>query len=313
MASYTHLIWTGAVNLKHIEAFRVVMVAGSMTAAAKEMFTSQPNISRLITQLERELGMQLFERSGVRLIPTSEGTAFFREVERAFVGLSELTNAAAQIKNLGTGRLRIASMPSFGWTLVPHAIQRFQASHPDVTASLHVNTSSTVNHWASSHFCDLGLAVYTSEATKCEIELLSMQAAVCVIPRGHRLANKTVLRPRDFEGEPFISLCHGDGTRAVTDDVFTRAGVNRILATEAQYAAICCEMVRCKMGVTLAHPIVAMDFAGSDIVLRPFLPEVMFPTYLLFPPYQSPARLTRAFVDVLKEEHAARLERLAFG
>lgn len=313
MAIYTLLIWTAVVNLKHIEAFRVVMVAGSMTAAAKELFTSQPNISRLITQLERELGMPLFERSGVRLIPTSEGNAFFREVERAFVGLSELTNAAAQIKNLGTGRLRIAAMPSFGWTLVPHAIQRFQAAHPEVTASLHVNTSATVNHWASSHFCDLGVAVYTSEATKCTIELLSTQAAVCVIPRGHHLAKKTLLRPRDFEGEAFISLCHGDGTRAITDDVFTRAGVNRILATEAQYAAICCEMVRCGMGVTLAHPIVAMDYAGPDIVLRPFLPDVMFPTYLLFPPHQTPARLTRAFVDTLQWVHADRLARLTFG
>jgi DNA-binding transcriptional LysR family regulator len=69
-------------NLKHIEAFRAVMLAGSMTAAAKELFTSQPNISRLITQLERETGLLLFQRSGVRLIPTSEGNAFFREVER---------------------------------------------------------------------------------------------------------------------------------------------------------------------------------------------------------------------------------------
>jgi DNA-binding transcriptional LysR family regulator len=72
-------------NLKHIEAFRAVMLAGSMTAAAKELFTSQPNISRLITQLERETGLLLFQRSGVRLIPTSEGNAFFREVERAYV------------------------------------------------------------------------------------------------------------------------------------------------------------------------------------------------------------------------------------
>jgi DNA-binding transcriptional LysR family regulator len=145
-------------NLKHIEAFRSVMLAGSMTAAAKELFTSQPNISRLITQLERETGLLLFLRSGVRLIPTSEGNAFFREVERAYVGLQGLTNAAAQIKNLGTGRLRIAAMPSAGLTLVPHAIQRFQALHPEVTISLHVNTSGTVNHWTSSQFCDLGVA-----------------------------------------------------------------------------------------------------------------------------------------------------------
>ena len=290
-------------NLKHVEAFRAVMVAGSMTAAAKALFTSQPNVSRLISQLERETGLLLFQRSGVRLIPTSEGTAFFREVERAYVGLQGLANAAAQIRNLGSGRLRIAAMPSAGLTLVPHAIKRFQALHPGVTVSLHVNTSGTVNHWTASQFCDLGVAVYISEASNCDVEMLSKVAAVCVMPATHRLAAKASIKPSDLEGESFISLCHGDGTRVQMDEVFARAGVQRVLAIEAQYTAICCELVRCGMGVTLAHPVVAHDFAGPDIAIRPFSPAVLFPTYLLFPPHRPRERLASAFVDVLREEH----------
>ncbi|MEM5338177.1 LysR substrate-binding domain-containing protein [Paraburkholderia azotifigens] len=290
-------------NLKHVEAFRAVMVAGSMTAAAKALFTSQPNVSRLISQLERETGLLLFQRSGVRLIPTSEGTAFFREVERAYVGLQGLANAAAQIRNLGSGRLRIAAMPSAGLTLVPHAIKRFQALHPGVTVSLHVNTSGTVNHWTASQFCDLGVAVYISEASNCDVEMLSKVAAVCVMPASHRLATKPSIKPSDLEGESFISLCHGDGTRVQMDEVFARAGVQRVLAIEAQYTAICCELVRCGMGVTLAHPVVARDFAGPDIAIRPFSPAVLFPTYLLFPPHRPRERLASAFVEVLREEH----------
>jgi DNA-binding transcriptional LysR family regulator len=276
-------------NLKHIEAFRAVMVAGSMTSAAKELFTSQPNVSRLISQLERETGLMLFQRTGARLVPTSEGTAFFREVERAYVGLQGLANAAAQIRNLGTGRLRIATVPSAGLTLVPRAIDRFQRLHPGVTVSLHVNTSSTVNHWTASQFCDLGVAVYVSEASTCEVELLSNLAAVCVLPAGHPLAKKSVIKPPH--------------PRAQIDDVFLRAGVERVLAIEAQYSAICCEMVRCGMGVTLTHPIVARDFTGPDIAIRRFSPAVPFPTYLLFPPHQPRERLASAFTEVLRSLH----------
>jgi DNA-binding transcriptional LysR family regulator len=98
-------------------------------------------------------------------------------------------------------------------------------------------------------------------------------------------------------------LCHGDGTRAQMDEAFERAGVERVLAIEAQYSAICCEMVRSGMGVTLAHPIVAQDFAGPGIAIRPFTPAVVFPTYLLFPPHQPRARLTLEFVDVLRKTH----------
>ncbi|MGY6158368.1 LysR substrate-binding domain-containing protein [Paraburkholderia strydomiana] len=290
-------------NLKHIEAFRAVMVSGSMTAAAKALFTSQPNVSRLIAQLERDTGLQLFQRSGVRLIPTSEGEAFFREVDRAFVGLQGLANAAAQIRNLGSGRLRIAAMPSAGMTLVPHAIKRFVELFPDVTVSLHVNTSATVNHWTASQFCDLGVAVYVSEASDCEVEQLSDVAAVCVLPAAHRLAAKRIIKPEDLEGESFISLCHGDGTRALMDEVFLRAGVQRVLAIEAQYTAMCCEMVRHGMGVTLAHPIVARDYAGPDIAIRPFVPATRFQTYLLFPPHRPRERLALAFVEVLRGLH----------
>jgi DNA-binding transcriptional LysR family regulator len=291
------------VNLKHIEAFRAVMTAGSMTAAAKEMFTSQPNVSRLISQLERETGLVLFQRTGARLIPTSEGTAFFREVERAYVGLQGLANAAAQIRNLGTGRLRIAAMPSAGLTLVPRAIDRFQRRHPGATVTLHMNSSGTINHWTASQFCDLGVAVYISEASNCEVELLSSVPAMCVLPAGHRLAQKSVIKPSDLQGEPFISLCHGDGTRAQMDEVFARAGVERVMAIEAQYSAICCEMVRLGMGVTLSHPIVARDFAGPDVAIRRFSPEVRFPIYLLYPPHRPRERLASAFVEVLRELH----------
>ena len=90
-------------------------------------------------------------------------------------------------------------MPSAGLTLVPGAIKRFQALYPEVTVSLHVNTSGTVNHWTASQFCDLGVAIFTSEASNCEIELFSQVAAVAVMPAGHRLNKKKVVKPRDFE------------------------------------------------------------------------------------------------------------------
>ncbi|RZI79903.1 MAG: LysR family transcriptional regulator, partial [Pseudomonas sp.] len=96
-------------NFKQIETFRAVMVSGSMTAAAQALHTSQPNVSRLIAQLERANGFKLFERVGARLVPTDEGAQFFADVERAFIGLHSLENSAQHLKRGGTGRLRIGA------------------------------------------------------------------------------------------------------------------------------------------------------------------------------------------------------------
>lgn len=287
-------------NLRQIEAFRSVMRLGSMTAAAEVLYTSQPNVSRLIAQLELSTGLTLFKRAGVRLLPTQEGQAFFQEVERAYVGLDSLKLSAKNIRNLGTGRLRVAAVPSTGMSVIPRVLKAFTDSRPGLTVSLHVNSSPTVEQWVKSQFCDIGIVVHPGDAGSQQVELLARVPAVCVLPAGHRLASKTSITFGDLEAQPFVSLCHGDGTRSLVDELFEQAGVERIMAVEAQYSAINCEMVALGMGVTLAHPLVARDYLHLDVVVRPFHPDILFPTYVIWPAAPLRNRLAEEFVETLK-------------
>ncbi|CAG8863376.1 Octopine catabolism/uptake operon regulatory protein OccR [Pseudomonas fluorescens] len=287
-------------NLRQIEAFRSVMRLGSMTAAAEVLYTSQPNVSRLIAQLELSTGLVLFKRAGVRLIPTQQGQALFQEVERAYVGLDSLKHSAKNIRNLGTGRLRVAAVPSTGMSVLPRVLKAFTETRPELTVSLHVNSSSTVEQWVKSQYCDIGIVVHPGDVTGQQVELLAQTAAVCVLPCAHPLAERAQITLEDLQGQRFVSLCHGDGTRSLVDDLFEQAGVERVMAVEAQYSAINCEMVALGMGITLAHPLVARDYAHRDIVIRPFKPEILFPTYVIWPTAQARTRLTEEFVDTLK-------------
>lgn len=291
-------------NLRQIEAFRTVMRMGSMTAAADVLYTSQPNVSRLIAQLELSTGLTLFKRAGVRLIPTQEGQAFFQEVERAFVGLDSLKHSAKNIRNLGTGRLRVAAVPSTGLSVIPEVLKAFTESRPELTVSLHVNSSPTVEQWVKSQFCDIGIVVHPGDLANHQVELLAQVAAVCVLPKAHPLARQEAITFTDLEGQPFVSLCHGDGTRALVDGLFEQAGVERIMAVEAQYSAINCEMVAHGMGITLAHPLVARDYLHRDIVVRPFRPQILFPTYVIWPSAQNRTKLAEDFIETLKGFYA---------
>jgi DNA-binding transcriptional LysR family regulator len=290
----------GSMNLRQIEAFRSVMRLGSMTAAAEVLYTSQPNVSRLISQLELSTGLTLFKRAGVRLIPTQEGQAFFQEVERAYVGMDSLRLSAKNIRNLGTGRLRVAAVPSTGLSVIPKVLKTFTQSRPELTVSLHVNSSPTVEQWVKSQFCDIGIVVHPGDVSSEQIELLAMIPAVCVLPAAHPLAGREQITFADLEGETFVSLCHGDGTRSLVDGLFEQAGVERVMAVEAQYSAINCEMVALGMGITLAHPLVAQDYRHREIAIRPFAPDVLFPTYVIWPPMAARTRLAEEFIDTLK-------------
>ncbi|NKB76528.1 MAG: LysR family transcriptional regulator [Gammaproteobacteria bacterium] len=85
-------------NPRQLAAFRATMRSGSITGAAKLLFISQPSVSRLIADLEVELGFNLFTRTGHGLVATLEARRFSQSVERMFIGLDKLKETAEAIR-----------------------------------------------------------------------------------------------------------------------------------------------------------------------------------------------------------------------
>lgn len=119
--------------------------------------------------------------------------------------------------------------------------------------------------------------------------------------KGHELASKKRIRTQDLRGQPFVSLCHGDGTRAKIDKVFEAAGVERVLAIETQFGATCCEMVAVGLGITLVHPWVAQEYLHREVVVLPFEPHILMPIYVIWPTEHARTRLADEFIRTLQE------------
>lgn len=291
-------------NLRQVDAFRLVMLRGSMTVAAQELRTSQPSISRLIAELEREIDLKLFERAAGRLRPTPEGLSFYREVERSFIGLDNLTHAARDIRAFGTGRLRIAAMPVMALGFVPRCIRRFKEHFPNAIISLQMGHDGTVTRWMSSSYCDIGFVANVIDMPMVEHRPLYAIPGVCALPPGHRLAKRDSIRAKDLEGEAFISLSLEDGARARVDRVFENAGVRRQLALDTPFSAAICALVEQGLGVGIVNPIAADDYKRTGIAFLPFKPEVMFHGHAMFSTHQRENPLIDGFLSVVREELA---------
>src|SRR5689334_87297 len=107
------------INFRQIEAFRAVMLSGSVTAAAGMIGVTQPAVSRLVRDLQGILKMPLFEKRGTGLVPTAAATALYTEVERSFVGLDRITDAAEEIRTRRAGMLRVAALPALANGFMP--------------------------------------------------------------------------------------------------------------------------------------------------------------------------------------------------
>jgi DNA-binding transcriptional LysR family regulator len=134
-------------NLRRLQAFRAVFESGSVTAAAQRLHMTQPAVSRLIGDLEKELGLALFARQRQRLVPTEEGRSFFREAERALAAVDQVVDIARDIRTLQGAHLRVVTLISAAFGILPGAMKALIATHPRIRVSLEIKDIRDIADW----------------------------------------------------------------------------------------------------------------------------------------------------------------------
>ncbi|MGH8236776.1 MAG: LysR substrate-binding domain-containing protein [Steroidobacteraceae bacterium] len=288
-------------NLRQLEAFRAVMMTGSVTNAAESLHLSQPAVSRLISELERSVGFKLFERvKGSTPLATPDGAALFQEVERSFSGLQVLRQAARDIRDFRTGNLRIVCLPALANSFIPAVIRTFRQLSPAVTIQLQTRSSSTVRLWVAAQQFDLGLATPGSDVSGVQAELFMRSRGVCVLPQGHPLAAKDSIAPADLRDEPFISLSLEDPARSKVDQAFNDAGITRNIVVETQFAMTICGLVAHGIGCAIVSAASVAEHVAPDCIIRPFEPRIEFQYVLYLPSHRPPSRIAASFLEHLK-------------
>ncbi|GJE18106.1 Octopine catabolism/uptake operon regulatory protein OccR [Methylobacterium marchantiae] len=291
-------------NPAHIDLFRAVLRHGGMTRAAAALGIGQPHVSRAVAQLEADLGFALFVRGHGSALPTQEGEAFAREVERTYAGLDHLSQAARLIRDLGTGPLRVACQPSLASRLLPRAIRRLSEDSPGIQVAVHVPAPETIWAWAASGQCDIGLVRPRSGFSGVVSEAFLAVDAVCALPRRHALAAKRTIGVHDLVGETLIAGAPGVFQQAI-EEAFAQAGLSPRFSLMAQYTAARCGLVAEGLGLAIVDPLPARELAGLPIVLRPFRPRLPIETVLIRPAGRPPGRLAQRLIGHLETERDA--------
>lgn len=295
-------------NPRQIEAFRALILTGGVGAAANLLNISQPAVSRMIRDFQQDLGLSLFERRGTRLVPTSDALSLYAEVERAFVGLDRIAKTATELRTRRAGFLRIAAMPALANGFLPRFAGQFAAERPKLDLGVSGLVSHAVVAAVAQGQSDLGFAESSLEHAAVQAERMPAAPYVAVLPRGHRLARKKRLVPKDFTGESFVSLGHSSLSRFRIDRVFAEHGVERILRIETPLSEIACSLVASGAGVSLCEPFTASEYSTRGIVIRPFEPHIEFEYSALTPAAQRTS-VARQFIDGFRAHVAAFLRR----
>ena len=291
------------IPLRHLEAFRAIMVRRTVTGAAEMLGVTQPVVTRLIADLEERIAIALFTRDKGRLIPTPEAILLFADVNQSLIGIERIANAATGIKALKLGHLEIAAAPNMSLSFLPQAIASFTQEHPETLVTMHMHSSATVLDLVQSGRCNLGFAMVPIQATRHgNSEILLSAKMVGVVPAGHRLASKRVLNPEDFEGESFISMEPLMETRIKIDALMLSHGVNRRMNVETQISSVVIKLAEAGAGISIIDALSASGYSGSLLKFIPFEPEIVTDYSMVISPRNPSTLMLKPFIDHARRE-----------
>ncbi len=189
-----------------LNAFRQTVVSGSVTEAASALGRTQPAISRLLKELEADVGFALFSRVKGRLILTPEGRDFFQELQRTYAGFDRIAAVAAEIRQGRRGHLRIAAMPAAAASFLPDAVAGFARAFLGTSLELVVQSSIEIARLVQAQQCDLGIIEGSLTPPGLVVaRRYSLRCAVVASRRGP-LQRKRRISLQELHGHPLVAL-----------------------------------------------------------------------------------------------------------
>ncbi|WP_297844229.1 LysR substrate-binding domain-containing protein [Pseudomonas sp.] len=304
-------------NPRQLEAFRAVMLTGSMTIAAESLQITQPAVSRLIRDLEIVLSLRLFRREGNRLIPGTEAQLLYAEVDKFYQGIERIERVAEDLVTLRTGTLRIGSMSTLGLSVVAEGVCRFALEHPEVRTSLDVRNSLGIMELTSANQIDIGFVqVPSGEYPGVQSIPLPRINAVCVMSVDDVLASKELVTIDDLHERRLISLnTNNPLQRRITSAMEARGAVS-LTSVETTSAHSACGMVSGGLGLTVCDPFTASYSKYPGITFRKLDENIPFEISMVFPSHQQRSKLASDFMQIMenifKSEFISMIPRSAY-
>lgn len=258
-------------DIELLRTFQAVSETGTTIGAAGLLGVSQSAVSRRLTQLEKELGLQLFMRERGRLLPTRDN----RELKAQMISLLDHgARLAARAQELRTGNtasttLRIAVPASMAQSLLPAILMDFMESHDRVQVEVHSGPYDAIERMLLDERAEVGFLRLPTHRAGLATTPVIEASTVCVMPAGHPLAAKPAVSARDLAGVPLILLGRMRKPRREIDELFFAVGLRPKIRLEVHSVMSACALAAHGLGVTLVNELMARDFRHLPIIMRP--------------------------------------------
>ncbi len=213
-------------NLKQAQYIKTIAECGSITAASKKLFVSQPALSQMLRQIEQEIQLPIFDRSTSPLRLTYAGEKYLRAADRMLAANAELESQLREIRQDYSGRLRLGISVTRAMQVMPLVLPTFLNRYGGVTLELRESGSATLEQLLQSGEIDLALAALESTSPNVAYELIEKETIGILAGSdaaiSKRLASGTPVTLDAARGDSFVCLTQSHSSRIIQDKLFRR-------------------------------------------------------------------------------------------
>ena len=291
-------------DIRALRYFVELVREKSFTRASEKLFVTQPTISKMIRNMEEELGQPLLNREGHSFTLTDSGQVLFARGQLILAQMQQLEAELADLQSLQHGRLALGIPPMVGHVYAD-LIRAYRSRYPKVELSIVEYGGRRIEQAVLEGELDLAITMLPTKEegvlSALELDCYPIQVALPDLPRWR---GGSEIRLADLQEEPFLLYTQAFTLSERLEQACQQAGfVPQVAARSSQWDFLTA-MVRSGMGVAFLPEPICRRLTPDGLVLRPLLPELSWRLGVIWPAKRYLSRTAEAWLALCREQGA---------
>ena len=211
-------------SIRHLRIFITVASLQNMSAAAEQLFITQPSVSQAIKELEQYYGVRLFERLSKKLYLTQSGEALLKYATHLIQSFDEMETMMKNKSDVIS--LRIGASITVGGSLINRILNEFNEQHPKIKTQVMIRNTRKIERLLLSSKLDVALVEGKVSSKDLISKSVYEDQLILVVGKQHPFYGCDKLSIYDLQGQDIIAREEGSGTKIIFDNILTEYRVD---------------------------------------------------------------------------------------
>jgi len=287
-------------NMNNLELFMKVAEKMSITEASKELFISQPAVSKAVKSLETHLNIKLFIRDKKNGLMLTEVGKEILVLARQMKSIeNKIYQVANQENKLLSGKIKVGSFPAASTNILPKTLALFREKYPLVNIELIEGTSNQIKEWVEDRTVDMGIVASPFEPY--EYKILNKDHMVAIIPDNHNLSQEKRVNLKKHQDD--IIFCKG-GHEIAISKAFETNNIKFKESLTVQNAETLISMVKNDLGIGIISNF-TLSSVSHNLIIKDISPSITRDIGIITHSFKEVTPATSEFIKIIVSSYKA--------